>query len=532
MTKTKSKNIIFMLVVALLTLSTTSFAAVYDWIGAVDVDWDNPSNWDVTGSTWTWPNEEYGDSLVNQDCDKINITTGDIVDRIDSLAMSGASEGSNETVLTISNNSGLSIWGHMWIGQNGDGTVKAEVSNGSSLTVGQSLVVGDAEESTGLLDVTDGAVEVMGEMYVGKYDNSTGNLQIKRDVPGVGYDLIVWKDMYVGFRHDSVGTVEIESSSVKFGNKLRIGWESTGMFKIKDSTLSIRGPVEVGYRGSSSGTLEIESSTVDIGGTLNVGRESTGMLKIKDSTLGIDHRLNVGRRAGSTGTVEIEDSTLDIGYNLVVGESTGSTGTLEIKDSTLDIHQSLTLTRAGTSGIMSIKGDSIIIINEQFQMGAKDKMNAVSELVMDDGAVTVGFESRLNMAGAAGSMADFTLNGGTWINRGKGIYVGETTYGDCHLTINGGTMVSDSMIFVGSPGGDDFGQSRIFLNGGLLQGEGLELNIPADSRIVYKGGELWINKSALTEADMQDLIDIGKIDVSAAPVYEITTIGDYTVLRS
>jgi hypothetical protein len=508
MTKTKSKNIIFMLVVALLTLNTTSFAAVYDWIGADDVDWDNPGNWDVTSSTWTWPNEEYSDSLVNQDCDKINITTGDIVDRIYSLAMSGASEGSNETDLTISNNSGLNIWGHMWIGQNGDGTVQAEVSNGSSLTVGQSLVVGDAEESTGLLDVTNGALEVMGEMYIGKYNNSTGNLQIKRDVPGVGYDLTVGKNMYVGFSHDSVGKVEIESSSVKFENKLRIGWESTGLFKIKDSALDIWGPVEVGYRGSSSGTLEIESSTVDIGGTLNVGRESTGMLKIKDSTVDIDHRLNVGRRAGSTGTVEI-------------------------KDSTLDIHDSLTLTNGGTSGIMSIKGNSIIIINEQFQMGAKDKMNAVSELVMDDGAVTVGVISRLNMAGAAGSMADFTLNDGTWINRGKGIYVGETTYGDCHLTINGGTMVSDGMIFVGRPwGDDDFGQSRIFLNGGLLQGEGLEFNTPADSRIVYKGGELLINKSALTEADMQNLIDIGKIDVSAAPAYEITTIGDYTILRS
>ena len=286
--------------------------------------------------------------------------------------------------------------------------------------------------------------------------------------------------------------------------------------------------MEVGYRGSSSGTLEIESSTVDIGGTLNVGRESTAMLKIKDSTVDIDRRFNVGRRAGSTGTVEIEDSTLDIGRNLVVAEKAGSTGTVEIKDSTLDIHDSLTLTNGGTSGIMSIKGDSIIIINEQFQMGAKGKVNAVSELVMDDGAVTVGVISRLNMAGAAGSMADFTLNDGRWTNNGN-IYVGETPRGDCNLTINGGSMASYSNIFVGSPGIDDFGQSRIFLNGGLLQGEGLEFNIKANSRIVYKGGELRINKSALNEADMQDLINIGKIDVPAD--YEITTIGDYTVLR-
>ena len=47
MSKTKSKNIIILLVIALLTLSTTSFAAVYDWIGTTDVYWDNPDNWEI-----------------------------------------------------------------------------------------------------------------------------------------------------------------------------------------------------------------------------------------------------------------------------------------------------------------------------------------------------------------------------------------------------------------------------------------------------------------------------------------------------
>ena len=177
---------------------------------------------------------------------------------------------------------------------------------------------------------------------------------------------------------------------------------------------------------------------------------------------------------------------------------------------------------------MRIEGNSKISVNEEFQMGDKDTLNAVSKLEMDGGDVKIGSHSHLNMDGGAGSVADFTLNNGRWTNDGN-IYVGETPRGDCNLTINDGTMVSYSKIFVGSPGVDDFGQSRIFLNSGLFQGEGLEFNIKADSRIVYKGGELRINKSALTEADMQDLINIGKIDVSVD--YEITTIGDYTVLR-
>jgi hypothetical protein len=576
MIKTKSKNIIILLVLALLTLSTTSFAAVYDWIGVFDSDWDNPDNWNVTGSIWTWPNEQYfniAKECVNDDCEEINIASGNKLSRLYGLTMSGASEGSNETILTISNNTDLYIWGCMWIGQCGTGTVKTEVSNGSSLFV-DSLVVGDAEGSTGLLDVVNGAVEVVGEMYVGKYDNSTGKLQIRRDVPSYGYDLRVWKNMTVGSFNDSMGTVDIDNSSIKLENRLLIGLESTGIFKIGGSTLSIRGNMEAGSGANSSGTVEIKSSTVDIGDDLKVGRKSTGMfeiedsildiggnmtagnkvnssgtIKIKSSTVGIGGTLKVGRESTgmcaiedsilnigetlfvgeeSTGMCEIEDSTLDIYWNLVVGKSSGSTGTIEIKDSTLDIKGRLRLTRGGTSGTMSIEGNSKISVNEEFRMGDKDTLNAVSKLEMDGGDVVIGSHCHLNMDGGAGSVADFTLNDGRWTNDGN-IYVGETPRGDCSLTINGGTMVSYSNIFVGSPGIDDFGQSRIFLNGGLLQGEGLECNIKANSRIVYKGGELWINKSALTEAEMQDLINIGKIDV---PVnYEITTIGDYTVLR-
>lgn len=504
MTKTKSKNIIVLLVVALLTPSTTSFAAVYDWIGIFDGDWDNRDNWNVTGSIWTWPNEQYftiANEWVNDDCEEINITSGNKVSRFYGLAMSGASEGSNEIVLTISNNSDLNIWGRsMWIGQSGDGTAKTEVSNGSSLTV-HSLVVGNAEGSTGLLDVINGAVEVY-EMYVGKYDNSTGKLQIRRDVPSDGYDLTVAKDMTVGFKNDSVGTVEIKSSTVVIGHTLWVAKDSTGMFEIEDSILDIWGNMQVAGANSSA-TVEIKSSTVRIG-KLFVGRGSTGMFEIEDSVLEIDSKLEVGRNSGSIGTVEIKDSTLDIKHHLI-------------------------LTREGTS-IMNIEGNSKISVNEQFRMGYADTLNSLSELKMDGGDVFIASHSRLNAKGGAGSVANFTLNDGKWTNGGE-IYVGETPKGDCNLTINGGTMVSYNKIFVGSPGIDDSGQSRIFLNGGLLQGEGLEFNINADSRIVYKGGELWINKSVLTETDMQNLIDIGKIDVSAAPAYEITTVGDYTVLR-
>ena len=165
MTKTKSKNIMLVLVVALLTLSTTSFAAVYDWIGTSGDNWDTPGNWDVTGSAWTWPNDEYGDSRVNQDCDEINISNGDTVERSGELIITGAEDGSNESVLTI--------------------------DNGSFLTVNGTTGVAEGNSSVGTLNIDNGTVDIWGYLYVGKTGTSTGTLKIKNNTPDIERSLMV-----------------------------------------------------------------------------------------------------------------------------------------------------------------------------------------------------------------------------------------------------------------------------------------------------------------------------------------------------
>jgi hypothetical protein len=174
---------------------------------------------------------------------------------------------------------------------------------------------------------------------------------------------------------------------------------------------------------------------------------------------------------------------------------------------------------------MVIKDDASIDILKDFQMNST-KTGLVSELVMDGGEVNVTGRTYVNNKGNTDSQADFTLNGGTWNSKGH-LSVGATPNGgNANLTINGGTMETDGYIWVGDVYS---GRSRIFLNGGLLRCEGLAIKQISDSRIVYRGGELWINKFAMDEAAMQDFITAGMIDATAD--YEITTIGDYTVLR-
>ncbi|MBN1912439.1 MAG: PEP-CTERM sorting domain-containing protein, partial [Pirellulales bacterium] len=79
--------------------------------------------------------------------------------------------------------------------------------------------------------------------------------------------------------------------------------------------------------------------------------------------------------------------------------------------------------------------------------------------------------------------------------------------------------------------GSGTGTLRITINDGVLQGEDLiYTGHTPDSLLILTGGELRINGSAITEADMLALITAG--DISCPNGYLISTDGDYTVLTS
>jgi hypothetical protein len=107
--------------------------------------------------------------------------------------------------------------------------------------------------------------------------------------------------------------------------------------------------------------------------------------------------------------------------------------------------------------------------------------------------------------------------------------------------MNGGEMITGNRLRLGKDDGEDTGQVRIFMNGGLLQAEELSDIKITDTKIIYTGGEIRIRQPfqpdpvgdpntwwGLSEADMQGLIDNGTIVVEGA--YIIVTDGDYTAL--
>jgi len=308
---------------------------------------------------------------------------------------------------------------------------------------------------------------------------------------------------------------------------------SRGRIEVRNgsSLIAIGEGLSIAQGEGSVGALDVVDAALDVGLNLSVGGfglGSSGTMESKNSCVTVQDTLYVGRSDGAAGMVEVKDGVVEVGNLVQVAYGNGCVGTLEIRGGTFrTISLGLNVCDAGAMGRMVVKGDATINIGKDLRMN-NSKAGQVSELVMDGGVVNVASRTYVNYRGNASSQADFTLHDGTW-NSGTGLHVGNTPNGgDACLTINGGTMDTDGWIWVGSA---TSGQSRIFLNGGLLQAEGLAIKGKdvSDSLIVFRGGELWVNGSSLPEAAMQYLIDQGSIEVPDE--YEITTIDGYTVLR-
>jgi len=175
----KSKYVLLVLATAALVFSSATHGAIYDWTGAAgDSLWGSPGNWSITGSAYTWPNEQFGDEYTNEDCDQINIFNGDTVNTSIGLSPDGARDGSNTAVLTLDNASTLNVNGTMWIADYGATKGRVDVLGGSTLTLSGQLKAGDDDGSVGTLNVVDSTLDVGSHLIITNRDGGTGYLNI------------------------------------------------------------------------------------------------------------------------------------------------------------------------------------------------------------------------------------------------------------------------------------------------------------------------------------------------------------------
>ena len=152
-------------------------AATYTFNGSVDGNWNNKTNWTVSGSTYTWPNEQYNNEYINQDARLIFIGNSNVVTKSNSLSVDGPRNGSATNVLVISNAT-LNVQKPGWIGDYGGTKGHIKVIDGGRLTYSGNLRVGDDNGSIGYVTVSNGILSTTGDLELGHRSGTTGIVNI------------------------------------------------------------------------------------------------------------------------------------------------------------------------------------------------------------------------------------------------------------------------------------------------------------------------------------------------------------------
>jgi hypothetical protein len=581
-------------------LGSTAQAAVYLWNGSAgDGLWETPLNWTVTDSLWTWPNEEnVADPnmavFINMDALVIDIINGEAITRGDGLRIRGADE-LTPAVLTLDNGSSLSVTGRLSVGKSSDGQPRPGELNvlGSTLTIlagddGDDLNIADDANSVGTVNIVGSTVEVADQINI---DEGTGTINITDSI------ITLYGHFTVGNNEGCVGTVNIDGASlIELGaNDLEVGDGGEAHVTISGSTtincddlylnekpgdaafLDVSGTatittgddVLVGEEGEGTATIG-GAAVINVGDDIKVGEVdgSVGILNITgDATVSCPDEVYLGNTVGATGTLNLsgngtfnvvddidvgddslgycnisENATVNIDDTLYIATNAGAEGHVTISDNaTVNIGGDLTVgDTAGNTATLHISGDPTISVADQFYMNDDDSdppgVPSTSQMIMDGGMVTIGGYCTFNDDNSG--TAEFIMNGGSFYCADY-LNISDNLDGTAHLTMNGGEMITGNRLRLGKDGGEDTGQVRIFMNGGLLQAEELVIKI-TDTKIIYTGGEFRIRQPfqpdpndpnslwGLSEADMQDLIDNGTIVAEGA--YNIVTDGDYTAL--
>ena len=549
-----------------LALSSTAHAAVYLWNGsasAADGLWEAAINWIVTDSLWTWPNEEYGNRQVNSDTIAIDILNGDAVSRGSDLGIDGAADGSTTGVLTLDNGSSLTVAGALVTSTDPGRRGQIDVLGGSFVTIvgdGNDIRIADDPDTWGMLNIVDSTVDIAddlrldeGEGYVNISGSSTlnaddfliadantsvGFLDISGSVvvtliddftidEGIGIvtiggDAVInfGDDCYLPDQPGAVGTMTLTGNSVfNVGDDMTIADDANTVGHVivtGNATLNAPDELYLADANTAFGILDVNgTATVIVGDDLNIGEDGPGI-------------CNIGENA----TVTIADD-IYIAHN--VAEGAFESHMTISGNASLTCGDLIVANNGGLTGYLHISGNPTIHTTTSFYMNDDEGDPSYSQIIMDGGTVTVDGYTTFNDDNPG--TAEFIMNGGSFYSAGY-LNLSDNLDGTAHLTMNGGEMITGDALRLGKDGGEDTGQVRIFMNGGLLQAEELSDIKITDTQIIYAGtpryagGVFRIGAASLDVAGMQQMVADGTIVIPDGLVYSIVSNGIYTEINT
>jgi T5SS/PEP-CTERM-associated repeat protein len=575
--------------VLVLTLGSVANAQVeWNWTGAGgDQYWETAANWtQPTTTSWTYPSDEYSTtsnpSLINLDITAINIANATVDKTRDDTSVtpklnSDLYLGGNYCILTL-DNATLEIGDDVKTGRSDDGAAlesTVNILNGSTFWCGDQLRMAEKDDSVSTFNVRGGStLEADTYVSVGRHQDATATINIESGSKLTTHEAYIADDgtgtvnvsgdgslfevtNYARIGYDSLddssgnaqwGTVVIDGEGAKFrskysvhlgdkdytagkftiknkataevGTRLRVADDnhSVGILEVLNgSTLttgvkedSDEGYLAIAYADYSTATVNISGgSTVTAeGDRIYVGRAGTATLNLTGSTLASGTDFRVGQNGSSVGTLNVSGaSTLNVGRDLET-----------FVDASSNQDETVVSPDEGIALIHIIDGD--VNIEGYCSLGHSVKGGTSTTFIVDAGTVDIGFSP---------DTADDLVLG--W----------RDTDANVELQLNGGEMTVAGSIMFGSttdaigdpitPTGEDNGQLRILVDGGVLQGEDLVYSgNTSDSLLVLTAGFLKVNGGAISEMGMEDLIDLGNI--SCPNGYQIYTEGGYTVLTA
>jgi T5SS/PEP-CTERM-associated repeat protein len=297
-----------------------------------------------------------------------------------------------------------------------------------------------------------------------------------------------------------------------------------------NATVNVGDDLELANEPTGVGTVDISgTATVTITDDIDLGKKGVGTLNISgDATLHVPDELYIGDDGGSEGHLNISgNATVEVVDDIDVGDN-GLLGTLDISENaTVHVVDSIKIAENGGPGHMTVSGTATVNVDDDIEPGCSPGIGTLD--ISENATVILGDDFELGVD--AGGEGHLTVSGNASVTCDD-LFVGKDLDSITSLTINGGETICGDDLHMGNSGGADIGQSRVFMNGGMLQAEGLNINI-TDSQIVYTGGLFGIGSADVNEAGMQQLITDGTIVVDVVDgVYSIATTGDgYTVLN-
>jgi len=295
---------------AVLVLSSAAQAGLYVWDGSeADGNWDTVANWSTTGTTYTWPNEQFGNEYTNEDCDWVVLINGDTVNRSPGLSPDGARDGSNTCLLTLDNSTTLNVDGTIWVADFGGTRGRIDVLRGSTLDVVGQLKVADDNGSIATLNVIGSRLITGNDLIIGHRTGAHGTANIGGDsVVDIGDHLVV------AYQSGSTGYLNISGNpTINIANKVYMndggGADSFSQIVMDGGTVTTGGNCYFNDdAGPSTAYFIMNAGTWNSGGVIDVSwnLDGTSHLTINDGlmTAATQIRLGVGG-GGDTGESRI-----------------------------------------------------------------------------------------------------------------------------------------------------------------------------------------------------------------------------------